>query len=136
MRLRGISLARCRIFGYKCPRKVQCDVMSERDEIQLRRLKSIWQTKQDTAGMVTLFLGFVAVGVCLFFVSAPGWQLAAVMVCLTVLLVVSCWRMIASAAKVVEIGKLLNPSRFRSQLKSEVIEAEVVDHGAHQFLLS
>ena len=110
--------------------------MNEREEIQMRRLKSIWQTRQDTAGMITLFLGFVAVGVCLFFLSAPGWQLACVMVCLIVLLVVSCWRMISSAARVVEIGKLLNPAQYRSQFKSEVIEAEVVDPVHHRFLLT
>ena len=72
--------------------------------------------------MIRLFLGFVTGVVCLFFLSAPGWQLACVLVCLMVLLVVSCWRLILSAARVVEIDKLLNPSQFRSQFKSEVLE--------------
>jgi hypothetical protein len=110
--------------------------MSEREEIQLRRLKSIWQSRQDAAGRITLFLGFVAAGVCLFFLSVPGWQLACVMACLMVLLVVSCWRLISSAARVVEIGKLLNPTQLRSRFKSEVIEAEVVDSVQQRFLLT
>ena len=108
--------------------------MNEREEIQLRRCKSIWQSRQDAAGMITLFLGFVSGVVVLFFLSAPGWQLACVMVWLIVLLCVSCWRLILSAARVVEIHKLLNPSKIRSQFKPAVIETEIVEPGQQRFV--
>ena len=72
---------------------------------------------------MTLLLGLLTLVVCLFLVIAPGGQLAFVMACLLVLLVLSCWRLLSSAAKVVEVAKLLNPSRFNP----DIIDAEVVD---------
>ena len=97
--------------------------MSERDEIQLRRIKSIWQSRQDAAGVMTLFLGLITLVVCVFLVIAPAGQIAFAMACLMVLLVLSCWRLISSAAKVVEVSKLLTPQRF----DSDIIDADVVD---------
>jgi hypothetical protein len=99
--------------------------MSERDEVQLRRLRNLWQSRQDAAGSITLFLGALTVVFAMFFVADPGHKLAAAMVCLMVLLLLSCWRMFTSAAKVVEISQLLRPSR--SRYNSEIIEAEIVD---------
>jgi hypothetical protein len=101
--------------------------MSEREEIQLRRLESIWQSRQNAAGVTTLFLGVLTLGACLFFLSGPSGQLAGVMACLLALLIASCWRLLSSAAKVVEIRKRLNPSRAGSRFTPEIIEAEVVD---------
>jgi hypothetical protein len=101
--------------------------MSEREEIQLIRLESIWQSRQDTAGVLTLLLGCVTLGVCLCFVFTPSQHLVGVLVFLMVLLVASGWRLISSAAKVVEIRTLLNPSRSCPRDNPEIIEAEVVD---------
>ena len=110
--------------------------MSEREEIQLRRLESTWQSRQNLAGNITLFSGFITLGACLAFLSAPGWQLAGVMACLMVLLVLSCWRLLSSAARVVEIRKRLSPSRRGSRFKSEIVEAEVVDPIEQRVLLA
>jgi len=99
--------------------------MSERDEIQLRRLRNLWQSRQDAAGAITLFLGFLTLVFSLLFVSAPGHQLAGVVVCLMFLLCLACWRLFSSAARVVEIGKLLKPAR--SRFHPEVIDAEVIE---------
>ena len=101
--------------------------MSEREEIQLRGLRSIWQSRQDVAGVMTLFLGLLTLGVFLFFLSAPDKQLAGVLVCFMGLLVICCWRLISSAARVAEIAHLLNPTQSSRRFKPEIIEAEVVD---------
>jgi hypothetical protein len=101
--------------------------MSERDEIQLRRLRSLWQSRQNAAGSITLFLGFLTLVFAVLYVSDPGHKLAAAMVCLMVLLLLSCWRLFSSASRVVEIGRLLNPSRSRSRITPEIIEAEIID---------
>jgi hypothetical protein len=97
--------------------------MSAQNEIYLRRAQDTWQSRQDFAGMVTLLLGFLTFGAFVLFVCAPGHQSAGVMVGLMVLLLLSCVRLVSSAAKVVEIHKTLHPS----QSNSEVIDAEVVD---------
>lgn len=97
--------------------------MSERDEIQLRRLQSRWQSSQSSAGMATLFLGILTLGVAVRFATGPSNQMAGFMVCLMFLLCFSCWRLVSAASKVVEISRLLSPARVRAQ----VIEAEVVD---------
>ena len=101
--------------------------MSELEEIQLRRLKTAWRSRQDSAGAMTLFLGFLTLGTCLCFVSAPSRQLACLMACLVVLVVLSCGRLILSAARVVEIGKRLNPPRHSHRHEPDIIEAEVVE---------
>jgi hypothetical protein len=107
--------------------------MSESDEIQLRRLRGIWQSRQDLTGVITLFLAFLTLGVCLFFVAVPGHQLAGVMAGLMVLLIFSCWRLISAAAKVVEIGKLLKPSRFNPGFNDDFMETEVSDSLVRRF---
>lgn len=99
------------------------NTMSERDEIYLRRVENTWQSRQDFAGIVTLFLGFLTFGAFLLFICAPGHQAAGIMVGLMVLLLLSCARLISSAAKVVEIRKILHPSRSSAQ----VIDAEVIE---------
>ena len=96
--------------------------MSERDEIQLRHFKNLWQSRQEFAGVITLLLGFLTLGVCLFFLSAPEYNLAGVMGFLLVLLALSCWRLLSSAARVVEITTLLAPTGRRP----EFVEVEVV----------
>ena len=110
--------------------------MSELEEIQLRRLKTTWQSRQDFAGAMTLFLGFLTLGTCLFFVSSPSPQLAGVMVCLMVLVGLSCGRLILSAARVVEIGKRLGQFRFDSRFQPEIIRSEGVDAFAQQAMLN
>jgi hypothetical protein len=99
--------------------------MGEREEIQLRRLMGLWQSRQEAAGAITIFLAFLTLVFFLLFVSAPGHQLATAMVFLMALLSLSSWRLVTSAARVVEIGRLLNPSR--SRVHPEIIEAEIVD---------
>jgi hypothetical protein len=59
-----------------------------------------------------------------------------VLVFLMALLVVSCWRLILSATKVVEIRKLLNPSWSGQRFNTEIIEAEVVDPVQSRALLT
>lgn len=100
--------------------------MSEREEIQLMRIEGIWQSRQDKAGVLTLLLGCVTLGVFLCFLFAPSQHLAGVLVFLMGLLVAASWRLILSATKVVEIRKLLNPSRSGPRFNPEIIEAEVV----------
>ena len=97
--------------------------MSERDEVYLRRIQSTWRSRQESAGTMTLLLGLATFGVVVWFVSAPDRQTASIMACLMVLLVLSCIRLISSAAKVVEISQILQPARFRP----DVIDAEVID---------
>jgi hypothetical protein len=99
--------------------------MSEQNEIYLRQAQDTWQSKQDFAGMVTLLLGLLTFGAFVLFVCAPGHQSAGIMVGLMVLLLLSCVRLISSAAKVVEIHKTLHPSRSNA----DVIDAEVIDLG-------
>ena len=110
--------------------------MSEREEIHLMRLESLWQSRQDTAGALTLLLGCVTLGVCLCFVFTPSQNLVRVLVILMALLVVSCWRLILSATKVVEIRKVLNPSCSSPRLNPEIIEAEVVEPVQRRVLLT
>ena len=110
--------------------------MSEHEEFKLRRIKSLWQSRQDTAGVVALFLGCLTLGICLAFLSAPSWQLAGVMGCLVVLLVVSCWRLLSSAARVVEIGKRLGQFRFDCRFQPEIIGSEGADALAQQAMLN
>ena len=110
--------------------------MSKRDEIQLRHLKSIWESRQEAAGLMTFFLGFLTLGAGLVCLSAPGHQFGVVVVCLMMLLVASCWRLVSSAAGVVEIGKLLPPSRVDARSRPEVVEAEVVGSVSRRALLN
>jgi hypothetical protein len=97
--------------------------MSEREETQLRRLQSIWQSKQDTAGVITLISGCLTFCVCIGFLSIPGNRLAIFLVSLMVLSIVSCLRLVSSASKVVQINKLLKPA----VVNPEIIEARVTD---------
>ena len=84
--------------------------------------------------MITLCLGLITLGVFWFFISAPGRQLAGVLVFFMVLLAASCWRLISSAARVAEIANLLNPAQSGTRFKPAVIEVEVVDSGGRRAL--
>jgi hypothetical protein len=99
--------------------------MNERDEIYLRRIENTWQSRQDLAGVITLMLGLMTFGAFLLFVWVPGGRSASVMAGLMVLLLLACTQLLRSAAKVVEVRKVLRPARAESR----VIDAEVVGSG-------
>jgi hypothetical protein len=98
--------------------------MNRHDEIRLKQLEKKWRTDQKLAGSFTLGFGLLtlAVGVCLM--MSPRGSLASMLCCAIVLLLVSCWRLLSSAAKVATIDHLLSPAR----VNSEIVDAEVVDY--------
>ena len=99
--------------------------MNERDEIYLRRIESTWQSRQDFAGAMTFVLGLMTFGAFLLFVCLPGGRSAGLMGGLMALLLLACAQLIRSAAKVVEVRKVLRPVR----VESRVVDAEVIDSG-------
>ena len=103
-------------------------IMSERDEVYLRQVKSTWQSRQDFAGAMTFVLGGLTLGSFLLFLYAPAHHTAGLMVTLLGLLVVACVRLVSAAAKVVEINRLLKPVRVHA----EIIEAEIIDERRHR----
>jgi hypothetical protein len=102
--------------------------MSERDEINLRRQMSLWQSRQNMAGATTLMLVAATFGVVMFFYSNPGHQIAGAISVLLTLLMLSCYALASSAVRVVEIGERLSS---HAPFQPVIIEAEVTDtyHG-------
>ncbi len=88
--------------------------MSDREKMRLRSAKRAWQSWQDTAGIVTLFLGCLTFCTVLVFLWAPGRQIASVVVGCMLLLVCSCLGLISSAAKVVQVRRVLKSSPARA----------------------
>jgi hypothetical protein len=101
--------------------------MHERSEIALRRALKHWQSRQRNDGCLASILVFVSALTTLRFVFSPGAGTAFVMGLFLLALVVSCLRLLSSAAKVVEIRKALFPT-----LPSDIIDVEVLTPAEHQ----
>ena len=109
----SLSLARGELIssvGY-LNRSNQHWTMSTRDRTHLRRVKRIWQSRQESAGITTLFLAVVTSGALLEFAFAPSRQVVALVAGLLVLLTMACAFLVGSAAKVVEIRETLRPAQ-------------------------
>ena len=95
--------------------------MHERSEVALRRALRQWQARQRNDGFLTAILVFISFLATLRFVFSHSASSAFVMGLFLLALVVSCLRLLASAAWVVETRNSLHPESTR-----EIIDVEIL----------
>ncbi len=100
--------------------------MTERSEIGLRHALKDWQSRQRADGNLAAVLVLASIFPTVYFLCAPSPVTASVMGLFLCALGIACFRLLNSAAQVVEIRDRLQP-RFAAS----VIEVEVLPIFSH-----